>query len=119
MVVRPYWGFGFNWPALVSMILFWALVAVAIVALIRFLRGRQHWPGPYGYGRPGPGPYPPPGAGTAGQILAERYARGEIGDEEFQRRMSVLRGGPGQPPPDGTPAPGGTPPPGSAPPSAP
>jgi len=105
MVVRHYWGWGgmgFNWPGLVSLILFWALVVVAIVALVRYLRGRQHWPGQPGYLPPGPGPYQPPGMGTPEQILAERYARGEIDDEEFQRRMAVLRGGSGQPPPGST-----------------
>ncbi|MET7402419.1 SHOCT domain-containing protein [Dactylosporangium sp. NPDC005572] len=35
-------------------------------------------------------------AGTAGDpeaVLAERYARGEIDDEEYQHRLAVLRAG--------------------------
>jgi putative membrane protein len=31
------------------------------------------------------------GAGNAEQVLAERYARGEIDDEEYQRRLGLLR----------------------------
>jgi uncharacterized membrane protein len=31
-------------------------------------------------------------AGTAESVLAERYARGEIEEEEFLRRRSILRG---------------------------
>ncbi len=110
MIVRPYLGgWGFNWPGLVTAVLFWALVVVAIVALIRYLRSRQHWPGPSGYGWPGPGPHQQAGS-PAEHILAERYARGEIDEEEYQRRLSVLRGGAGQPPPGRGPPPGSTPP---------
>ncbi|MGI5239701.1 SHOCT domain-containing protein [Dactylosporangium sp. CA-139066] len=36
-------------------------------------------------------PGPPAHRDDAGAILAERYARGEIDDEEFQRRKSRLR----------------------------
>ncbi len=31
---------------------------------------------------------------SAEQVLAERFARGEIDDEEYRRRLAVLRGGP-------------------------
>ncbi|WP_211266209.1 SHOCT domain-containing protein, partial [Streptomyces catenulae] len=43
---------------------------------------------------------PPPPPGTPGrplpaeQILAERYARGEIDEEEYHRRLTTLRGSP-------------------------
>lgn len=30
--------------------------------------------------------------GSAGRILAERYARGEIGDDEYRHRRDMLRG---------------------------
>ncbi|MBA2807739.1 SHOCT domain-containing protein [Streptomyces sp. KM273126] len=39
-----------------------------------------------------PGP-PGPRSGPE-QILAERYARGEIDEEEYERRMATLRGSP-------------------------
>ncbi|WP_237323463.1 SHOCT domain-containing protein [Streptomyces sp. MOE7] len=34
----------------------------------------------------------PPADGGPEQILAERYARGEIDDEEYRRRLATLRG---------------------------
>ncbi|MFI0716705.1 SHOCT domain-containing protein [Streptomyces inhibens] len=34
------------------------------------------------------------GGPTPEQILAERYARGEIDEEEYQRRLATLRGSP-------------------------
>ncbi|MFI5911871.1 SHOCT domain-containing protein [Dactylosporangium sp. NPDC051541] len=36
------------------------------------------------------GPASPPGRRDAAAILAERYARGEIDDEEYQRRRDQL-----------------------------
>jgi putative membrane protein len=77
------WGFGLM---AVSFLLFWALVIVAIVLLVRH------------FSRPGtaPGSFPPaaPPATTTGstaeQVLAERFARGEIDDEEYRRRLNVL-----------------------------
>jgi putative membrane protein len=32
-----------------------------------------------------------PGGGGAEQVLSERYARGEIDEEEYRERLSVLR----------------------------
>ncbi|WP_274917870.1 SHOCT domain-containing protein [Streptomyces sp. WZ-12] len=97
-------GGGWGWLAVtVGMVLFWALVLTVVVLIFRALVR----PGAYGRGgesrghpdwRPG-GPAPGGPAG-AEQILAERYARGEIEDEEYQRRLSVLRashGGPTEP----------------------
>ncbi|WP_369221211.1 SHOCT domain-containing protein [Streptomyces sp. R39] len=55
-------------------------------------------------GRPGPAVRPPPARTTAPnpshgrppggrrRILAERYARGEIDEEEYRRRLDTLRG---------------------------
>lgn len=39
---------------------------------------------------PGSGPAP---ATNAEHILAERYARGDIDEQEYQQRLAVLRGG--------------------------
>ncbi|SHL45562.1 MULTISPECIES: SHOCT domain-containing protein [Streptomyces] len=94
-------GAGWGWlAATVGMVLFWALVITVGILLFRALVR----PGPSGGGGPGrryPGWHhegPPPGASpTAEQILAERYARGEIEDEEYQRRLAVLRSSPGGP----------------------
>ncbi|GAA0527577.1 hypothetical protein GCM10011581_40370 [Saccharopolyspora subtropica] len=59
----------------VSMVLFWALVVLAIVALVRYLQrsGRVER-----------------GTGTAEELLAERLARGEIDEEEYRRRRAAL-----------------------------
>jgi putative membrane protein len=40
---------------------------------------------------PGRGPAGPTGASTARHILDERYARGEIDDEEYRRRRAELQ----------------------------
>jgi putative membrane protein len=76
----PYWdgyGMGAWWFVVmtVSMVLFWGLIIVAIVALVRYLartgRGEQ-------------------GVGAAEEILAERFARGDIDEEEYRRRLQAL-----------------------------
>lgn len=77
----------------ISMILFWAVVIAALVLLFRaFGRPREHT-------RPASSTAPTP-TPTPEQILAERFARGEIDDEEYRRRLSVLKspGGPAPPP---------------------
>jgi putative membrane protein len=56
-----------------SMIAFWGLVIWGIVALLRR-------PGDSRPERPDPE-----------RILAERYARGEIDEEEYHRRLQTLR----------------------------
>jgi len=62
-----------------SMLLFWGLVIGAIVALVRY----------FGAGRADrPTPTTPNGAEG---ILAERFARGEIDEEEYRHRVAVIR----------------------------
>ncbi|WP_308403874.1 SHOCT domain-containing protein [Streptomyces rhizoryzae] len=83
-------GGGWGWPAaMLGMVLFWALVITVGILVFRALAR----PGPHGGDEPGRGsPGRHPGAGPgAEQILAERYARGEIEDEEYHRRLAVLR----------------------------
>ncbi|NKY88528.1 SHOCT domain-containing protein [Nocardia veterana] len=70
------WGYGLM---VAGMLIFWVLVVAAIVALLRY-SGR---PDPAASGRHLRGPSPQ-------QILAERFARGEIDDEEYTRRLRVL-----------------------------
>ena len=60
----------------ISMLLFWVLVILGIVVLVRWM-GR------------GTSPELPPGK-TALDILKERYARGEIEREEFEQKKRDL-----------------------------
>lgn len=64
------WGMGFG---MISVVLFWILVILGIVILVKWISGASS----------GPGPTP---ARTALDILKERYARGEIGREEFEQK---------------------------------
>lgn len=66
------WSFGF-------------LVLVAIGILIAWII-RQ------GRSGAGPRPWTPAGRDSALEILRERYARGEIGPEEFERKKKDLTG---------------------------
>ncbi|AZS73193.1 hypothetical protein DDE74_21545 [Streptomyces lydicus] len=79
-------GGGWAWLAMsVSMFLFLALLFVIALLIVRAL------------GRSGPGHDAHPGTRRAPgpeQILAERYARGEIDEEEYRRRLATLRGAP-------------------------
>ncbi len=70
--------FGWGWMA-VGHLLWWALVVVAIVALLRWTRGRDPQ-------RPSAGP------DRALDTLRERFARGEIDAEEYEARRRVLGG---------------------------
>jgi len=68
---------GWSWLAMtISMIVFWALVASVVLTVIRSNRTADAI---------GPGPADPE------QILKERFARGEIDVEEYDRRREVLR----------------------------
>ena len=64
---------------------FWGLVIVALVLGVRWLlrQNRQDR-------------YTPPPAGTAAEdpleVLRHRYARGEIDEEEYERRRKTLAG---------------------------
>ena len=78
-----WWGQGMNgWGyALmsVSMVLFWGVVILGIVALVRYL-GRSSPSAGAGVPRP-----------SAEQVLAERFARGEIDEPEYTSRLAALR----------------------------
>ncbi len=72
IAARGGWGPGPWWPVFP---LFWLLLwGVVIFAVLRFRRGgwwhRGH---------------------TAEEVLAERYARGEINVEEYRERLRVLK----------------------------
>lgn len=70
------WGYALM---TISMVVFWTLVIVAVVALIRYL------------GRPSERPEHRRDNGTTPeQLLAERFARGEIDEDEYRARLDVL-----------------------------
>ncbi|HJT93113.1 MAG TPA: SHOCT domain-containing protein [Mycobacterium sp.] len=64
----------------VGMVLFWALLVAGIVALVVFVTGDR---------RASQGP--PPEVQSAEQILASRFALGEISETEYRDRIAVLR----------------------------
>ncbi len=77
-----YWGNGMGvWGMVlmtVSTLLFWGLLIAGVVALVRYT----------GRGTPQAGSASD--AATPQRILAERFARGEIDEEEYTRRLQVL-----------------------------
>lgn len=69
MLVGPW----MMWTMWLGGLLFWgALIAFGVWAVRRFTEGR--------------------GSGDARRILSERFARGEIDEEEFARRRRALEG---------------------------
>jgi putative membrane protein len=73
------WGYALM---TIGMVVFWVLVIVGFVVLIRSMTTN-----------PTVGNVPPQAGATPQQILADRYARGEIDDEEYTRRLKVLNSG--------------------------
>ena len=69
----PGWGSG-PWLAMgLGMLIFWGLIVVGGVALVRYLASSRTE------------------ETKAEQILAGRFARGEIDEDEYQRRRESLR----------------------------
>ncbi len=66
-------GMGWGWMGLgiLQMLLFWVLVILGIVVLVKWLVARPH--------------SSPGGAGRALHILKERYAKGELTREQFEQ----------------------------------
>ena len=69
----PGWGGGFFFGPLIG-ILFWVVLLATLVFFFRRGPGRHHW-----------GPH------SAEAVLGERYARGEVSEEEYRERLAVLR----------------------------
>jgi putative membrane protein len=74
------WGYGLG---VLSMILFWGLLIAGVVILVRYL-SRSSRPQP-----PAP-PTAPQHPQTPEQVLAERFARGEIDADEYRQRLATL-----------------------------
>jgi putative membrane protein len=75
------WGVGGFVLMILMMGLFWAAIVVTIVWGIRQFRPRDAATSG--------------GSTSAMRVLEERFARGEIDADEFQRRREILRGGTG------------------------
>jgi putative membrane protein len=79
-VTRMHWGYGWGWGDWLAMSLmmvaFWALLIGGIVYVVRSL-GRRH-------------DDERPRTRTAADILEERFAKGEIDEEEFKNRRDAL-----------------------------
>jgi len=79
------WGYDWGWGAWlvmsVMMVVFWGLVIAGIVVLVRYLTGP----------RQSGGPASDSGRESAEEQLAERFARGEIDEDEYTRRRQLLR----------------------------
>jgi putative membrane protein len=77
------WDHGWSWAGwlvmCVAMLLFWIGLIVATVVAIRYLDASRE---PHLAGRTGPAPE---------DLLAQRYARGDIDDDEYRRRLATLR----------------------------
>ena len=62
------------------MIMFWPAVITAVVLTVGYLAGSRH-----------PGASPGISGRHAEYVLAERFARGEIDDDEYRQRLTLLR----------------------------
>ena len=71
------WGYALG---IIGMVLFWAVLVLAIAAAFRYLDRELSESFP---------PLPPPP--TAEQVLAERFARGEIDADDYRQRLDTLR----------------------------
>ncbi len=73
-----WWG----WAGMgIGMVLFWALLIAGIVALVAFINGDRR-----------DRQYPPaPSPTSPEEVLALRFARGEISETEYRDRLAVLR----------------------------
>ncbi|MER7393935.1 SHOCT domain-containing protein [Streptomyces sp. NPDC000151] len=72
---------GWGYVVMIVQVLFWGMLIVGVAFLVRHLA------------RSRPGNQAPPVHQAPEQVLAERFARGEMDEEEYRRRLSTLRGG--------------------------
>lgn len=82
------WNHGWGWGGWIlmglAMVVFWAVVITLVILAIRYFTSDRSSAGTTR-------PAPAPGSNRAEDLLAERFARGEIDEEEFRRRMTLLR----------------------------
>ena len=82
-----YYGHGMGWGGWLAMslsfVVFWGLLIALVVWLVRSFRGE----------RPSEQPPATTKPDRADEVLAERFARGEIDEDEFTRRRELLHSG--------------------------
>ena len=91
-------GFGGHGPGLfgiVLMLVFWAAIALVVVVVLRNWRHSPYHLHDHAFGR-GPGAGSDAHVATslaspAIEVLRERFARGEVSEEEFSRRLTLLK----------------------------
>ena len=83
------WGMGWMW-------FIWPLIILGIVLLAVFLVRGTTTKTPGHGGEAAPPPDGATGRSRAQEILDERYARGELTDEEYQELLRHLRGDSGR-----------------------
>ena len=71
------WGYGLM---TVSMVLFWGLILFGVVALVRYVAREDRSAPAFRH--------------TPERVLAERFAHGEIDEQDYRQRLETLRGGP-------------------------
>jgi len=73
-------GMGGGWWILMmlGMVLFWVVLVIGVVALVRYYSPRKD-------------ATVQPGSNSAIEILKDRLARGELTEEEYSRRLALLR----------------------------
>jgi putative membrane protein len=79
------WEIG-EWALMLAMmVLFWGLLAAAVVWIVRSTSHRDETGGDRALSA----------TASAREVLSERFARGEIDEEEFLRRRELLHRSPG------------------------
>ena len=74
------WGWGAWVFMAVMMVLFWSAIITGAVMIVRYSRDRHHFPPPTAKDDSDP----------AIRVLDERFARGEIDEDEYTRRRDLL-----------------------------
>ncbi|MDR2997138.1 SHOCT domain-containing protein [Microbacterium sp. NPDC057659] len=79
----PFWPFFFIGP-----VMFLIIVGLLITLIVR---RRRYWGGPWQAAPGGHAPWAQAQGRSAEQILADRFAKGDVDETEYRARLEVLR----------------------------